>query len=138
MEINARIIERQEELLSIIKGGTNPLEYIKNESDVDLICGAIAHEIKSEDSFFDDSAETLLKAIVYYVIDKAGETKTLARCKEIVELGIEEREKVRALFGTLDEEERARLLYTSIDISTDRTYREIFETLNQKLNRILN
>lgn len=138
MEINARIIERQEELLSIIKGGTNPLEYIKNESDVDLICGAIAHEIKSEDSFFDDSAETLLKAIVYYVTDKEEETKTLLRCKEIVELGIEERERVKELFETLGEEERARLLYTSIDISTDRTYREIFETLNQKLNRILN
>lgn len=114
------------------------MEYIKNESDVDLICNAIAHEMKSEDSFFDDSAETLLKAIVYYVIDKVGETKTLARCKEIVELGLEGRERVRELFETLGEEESARLLYTSIDISTDRTYKEIFETLNQKLNRILN
>ena len=66
MEINAKIIERQEELLSIIKGGTNPLDYIKNESDVDLICSAIAHESKSQDPYFDETAETLtLKAAAH-------------------------------------------------------------------------
>lgn len=138
MEINAKVIENQEELLNIIKGGTNPLNYIKDESDVDLVCSAIIHESESEDPFFDDSAETLLKAIMYLIIDKAEENKTLARCKEIVELGLEGREKVKGLFEILGDEERARLLYTSIDISTDRTYKEIFETLNQKLNRILN
>lgn len=138
MEINAKVIENQEELLNIIKGGTNPLNYIKNESDVDLVCSAIIHESESEDPFFDDSAETLLKAIIYFIIDKVEENKTLARCKEIVELGLEGREKVKELFETLGDEERTRLLYTSIDISSDRTYKEIFETLNQKLNGILN
>lgn len=141
MEINTKIIEKQEELLSIIRGGTNPLNYIKNEGDVDFICSAIAHENKSEDTYFDDSAETLLKAIVYYLIDMKEETKTLERCKEIVELGLIEddgRTKVKDLFEVLGEEERARLLYTSIDIATDRTYKEIFETLNKKLAGILN
>ena len=141
MEINAKIIERQEELLSIIKGGTNPLDYIKNESDVDLICSAIAHESKSQDPYFDETAETLLKALVYYLIDMKEETTKLKRCKEIVELGLNEndgRTKVKELFESLNDEERARALYISIDIAPDRTYKGIFETLNEKLASILN
>lgn len=140
MEINAKIIERQEELLSIIKCGINPLDYIKNESDVDLICSAIAHENKSEDPYFDESAETLLKAIVYYLIDMKEETKTLERCKGIVELGLNENDgriKVKELFEVLNDDERARVLYASIDIAPDRTYNGIFETLNEKLAKLM-
>jgi len=141
MEINAKIIEEQEELLTLIKGGTNPLDYIKNESDVDFVCSTIACQVKSQEPYFDETAETLLKAIVYYLMDIEEETKTLERCKEIVELGLDEnegRQKVKVLFGTLGFEKIASLLYSSINITPDKTYKEIFETLNKKLAVILN
>ena len=95
---------------------------------------------QSEDPYFDESAETLLKAIVYYLIDVKDENKTLERCKEIVELGLNEndgRTKVKELFEVLNDDERARVLYASVDIAPDRTYKGIFETLNEKLAKLM-
>lgn len=71
--------------------------YIRNEKDVDLISSVIAYINKSEDSFWDDSAETLLKSLIYYLLSKDKEIKSLKRCKEIVELELDEscaREKI--------------------------------------------
>lgn len=136
MKINEKDISTKSELLDLIREGGNPLEYIKEERDIDFVCNALVIEGTDEDLFYEESAENLLRAILYYLVYTDGEEKTLNRCKEIAKIGLDEenaREEVKKL---LDKEERAKTLYVSIDIASDKTYREIFEKLNERLARI--
>lgn len=137
MQIDEKIVNEESKLIELIRGGLNPFNYINDERDIDFVSSAIAHINKSDDTFWDDSAETLLKSFVYYLLFKAGETKTLERCKEIVELGLNEtdsREKIKAM---VECDERSKVLFKPTEIASDKTYREIFETLNNKLLEIL-
>ena len=67
--------------------GYNPLKHIKNEIDVDVIAntivkGQIVAENKS-DPYWDDMAEMLLKALIYYLIAvRPPEEQNLASCAE--------------------------------------------------------
>lgn len=136
MEINGKAISTKEELINLIKEGINPLEYIKDERDIDFVCNAITIKGNDEDPFFEESAENLLRAILYYLVYTENEEKTLKRCKEITEMGLNEersRDKVRSV---LEQEERARSLYVSIDIASDKTYIAIFEKLKERLSNI--
>lgn len=137
MQIEEKTINEETQLIELIKGGLNPFNYIKDERDIDFVSSAIAHINKSEDTFWDDSAETLLKSFIYYLLFKAGETNTLERCKEIVELGLNEdnsREKIKAM---VECDERSKVLFKPTEIASDKTYKGIFETLNNKLFEIL-
>ena len=65
-----------------------------------------------------------------------NEEKTLARCKEIAKMGLNEENARETVKNLLDKEERAKTLYVSIDIASDRTYKEICEKLNERLANI--
>lgn len=137
MQIEEKTIKEKSELIELIKEGVNPLKYIKNEIDIDFISSAITYINKSEDSYWDDSAEILLKAFIYYLLSKSDETKTLERCKEITELAlndIDAREKIKSM---VEYDERSKVLFKPIEIASDKTLRGIFETLNNKLSKIL-
>ncbi len=137
MQIEEKVINERSELIELIKEGVNPLNYIKNEMDIDFVSSAIAYINKSEDPYWDDSAETLLKAFIYYLLSKSDETKTLARCKEIVKLGLNDpdaREKIKSM---VECDERSKVLFKPTEITSDRTFRGIFEALNNKLSEIL-
>lgn len=135
MQINESTINTKSELLNIIKDGINPLDFIKEERDIDFVSNAIAIEGNQEDPYWEESAELLLKSILYYLVFTDGENKTLARCKEIVKIGLqdESKEKVRSL---LEKEERANVLYKAVEIAPDKTYKSIFETLVERLDKI--
>lgn len=136
MKINEKDISTKNELLDLIREGVNPLEFIKDERDIDFVCNSLVIEGTDEDLFYEESAENLLRAILYYLVYTDNEEKTLNRCKEIAKMGLNEenaREEVKKL---LDKEERAKTLYVSIDIASDRTYKEIFEKLNERLANI--
>lgn len=137
MQIEEKVINERSELIELIKEGVNPLNYIKNEMDIDFVSSAIAYINKSEDPYWDDSVETLLKAFIYYLLSKSDETKTLARCKEIVKLGLNDtdaREKIKSM---VECDERSKVLFKPTEIASDRTFRGIFEALNNKLSEIL-
>lgn len=136
MKVNDKVISTEQELLELIKDGTNPLEYIENELDIDLICKAIANAEKSEDTYYDDMADILLKSIIYYLKDKEDETKTLARCKEIVETVIASDDKRKTMIDLVGNNENARVLYKPVEIASDENHDFIFETLNTKLSKI--
>lgn len=136
MKINEKEISTKSELLDLIREGVNPLEFIKEERDIDFVCNSLVIEGTDEDLFYEESAENLLRAILYYLVYTDNEEKTLNRCKEIAKIGLDEenaREEVKKL---LDKEERAKTLYVSIDIASDKTYKEIFEKLNERLSKI--
>lgn len=136
MQIDSKVVNTKSELLDIIKEGVNPLDYIKEERDIDFVCNALVIEGNDEDPFYEESAENLLRAILYYLVFTDNEEKTLARCKEIAKMGLNEENAREVVKNLLDKEERAKTLYVSIDIASDRTYREIFEKLNERLANI--
>lgn len=136
MEINGKVINEKEELLNLIREGVNPLEYIKDERDIDFVCHSLVIERKDEDTFWEDSAENLLRAILYYVVFTDNEEKNLARCKSIVEIGLNEAEGKDKIADMFEKEERAKVLYVPINIASDKTCRSIFETLENRLARV--
>ena len=69
--------------------GYNPLAHINSELDVDVIANTVVKGQKSEsgssDPYWDDMAEMLLKALIYYLIAKRPpEEQNLASCAELV------------------------------------------------------
>ena len=137
MQVNDSIVKTNSEIINLIREGINPLDYIKDDVDMDLVCNAIAHVKVSEDPYWDDSAEILLKSIVFYLLFKGGETKTLSRCLEIVELGLNDANSRETIGKMLECDERSNVLFKAIEIAADKTYKSIFETLKDKLNEIL-
>lgn len=135
MKINENMINSEKELINLIKDGINPLEYIQNESDVEFVSKAISHEEQSEDPYWDDMAEILLKAVIHYLIIKNEENKSLKRCLEITNLGVD-REKLNQLFNELDDE-AIKYMYKPIEIAPDKTYNNIVEILSKKLSNLV-
>lgn len=130
MEINGKTITTKEELLNLIKEGINPLLYVKEERDIDFISNSIIIEGKDEDSYYEETAEIVLKSILYYVLYTENEEKTLTRCKEIAKM---EMEKIKELVA---KEERANILFKPVEIASERTAKEVFEKLNERLSKI--
>lgn len=137
MKINGKMIESQSEILQLISEGVNPLEYMEEDYDIDLVTKAVAHAESSEDPYFDDMAETLLKSIVYYLYAKDSETKSLKRCKEILDEVMNSSDRRAEIINILGDNESAKVLYKAIEIASDRTYNSIFDTLNEKLEKII-
>ena len=135
MNINGKKINTEEELIDLIKEGVNPLEYIENGADIEFISKAIAHEEQSQDPYWDDMAEILLKAIINYLIIKDQKDSSLKRCMKIVSLGTD-KEKLNQLFNNLNDE-ATNYLYKAIEIVPDKTYNSIIEVLNKKLSKLV-
>ena len=136
MIINENDISTKSELLNFIREGGNPLEFIKDERDIDFICNSLIIEGTDDDLYYEESAENLLRAILYYLVYTDNEEKTLNRCKEIVKMGLYEENARNSVKDLLEKEGRAKVLYVSIDIASDRTYKEIFEKLNERLSNL--
>ena len=69
--------------------GYNPLMHISSEIDVDVVANTIVKGQKSEsgssDPYWDDMAEMLLKALIYYLMAmRPEEEQNLASCSELV------------------------------------------------------
>ena len=137
MKINGKMIESQSEILQLINEGVNPLEYMEGDYDIDLITKAIAHAESSEDPYFDDMAEILLKSIVHYLYANDSETKTLRRCKDILDEVMNSSDRRMAMPNVIGDNESAKVLYKSIEIAPDRTYNSVFDTLKEKLDKII-
>ncbi len=133
MKINEKMITTKEELLNMIKGGINPLDYVIEENDIDLITESITIEGNDEDSYYEESAEILFKSIVYYVLKTENEEKTLKRCKEIF---INGKENYESLKNMLSNVESARVLFVPIDIASEKTRKDVFDKLEERLSKI--
>ena len=123
------------ELIDLIKEGINPLEYIDNVEDIEFISKAITHEEQSEEPYWDDMAEILLKAIINYLIVKDEKDRSLEKCIEIVKLGTD-KEKLDQLFNNLNDEV-TNYMYKAIEITPDKIYNSIIEVLNKKISKLV-
>ena len=135
LKINEKYIFDENELINLIKEGINPLEYIRNKDDINFISYAITKDTQSIDPFWDDMANILLKAIINYILSSREEDKSLKRCLEISELGLNKVE-LSNLFYSLDDTETISL-FKQIESAPDKTYKSIVDTLNEKLSKLI-
>lgn len=122
--------------------GYNPLMHISSERDVDIIANTIIKGQKSEgggsDPFWDDSAEMLLKALIYYLIaTRPEEEQNLASCAELVRAANNKggSNLLTDLISVLPYDHPARMYYKSIEIASEKTYASILSTLQSKLGK---
>ena len=122
--------------------GYNPLMHVSSEIDVDVIAHTIVKGQRSADStsdpFWDDSAETLLKALIYYLLaTRPEEEQNLASCAELVRAANSNggNNLLTELMSQLPYDHPARMNYKSIEIAPEKTYSSILSTLQSKLGK---
>ena len=121
--------------------GYNPLMHINSEIDVDVIANTIVKGQKSEstsDPYWDDMAEMLLKALIYYLMAiRPEEEQNLASCAELVRAANNNggSNLLTDLISQLPYDHPARMYYKSIEIAPDKTYSSILSSLQSKLGK---
>ncbi len=122
--------------------GYNPLMHISSELDVDVIANTIVKGQKSEsgsnDPYWDDMAEMLLKALIYYLIaTRPEEEQNLASCAELVRAANSNggSNLLTELMNQLPYDHPARMNYKSIEIAPEKTYGSILSSLQSKLGK---
>ncbi len=122
--------------------GYNPLMHITSELDVDVIANTIVKGQKSEgsssDPYWDDMAEMLLKALIYYLIaTRPEEEQNLASCAELVRAANNNggSNLLTDLISQLPYDHPARMYYKSIEIAPEKTYSSILSSLQSKLGK---
>ena len=122
--------------------GYNPLMHISSEIDVDIIAHTIIKGQKIEgsksDPYWDDMAEMLLKALIYYLIaTRPEEEQNLASCAELVRAANKNggSNLLTELISQLPYDHPARMYYKSIEIAPEKTYGSILSTLQSRLGK---
>jgi len=122
--------------------GYNPLLHIQSEVDVDVIANTIVKGQKADggnaDPYWDDMAEMLLKALIYYLIaTRPEEEQNLASCAELVRAANNNGggNLLTELMNQLPYDHPARMNYKSIEIAPEKTYGSILSTLQSKLGK---
>ncbi len=120
----------------------NPLQHITSEIDVDVIANTIVKGQKAEgsasDPYWDNMAEILLKALIYYLIAaRPPEEQNLASCAELVRAANNNGggNLLTELMSQLPYDHPARMNYKSVEIASDKTYSSILSTLQSKLGK---
>lgn len=121
--------------------GYNPLMHIASELDVDVIANTIVKGQKTDsgsDPYWDDMAEMLLKALIYYLIaTRPEEEQNLASCAELVRAANKNSGSnlLSDLMSQLPYDHPARMYYKSIEIAPEKTYGSILSSLQSKLGK---
>ena len=121
--------------------GYNPLMHISSEIDVDVIANTIVKGQKTESSsepYWDDMAEMLLKALIYYLLaTRPEEEQNLASCAELVRAANNKggSNLLTELISQLPYDHPARMYYKSIEIAPEKTYSSILSSLQSKLGK---
>lgn len=121
--------------------GYNPLMHIASELDVDVIANTIVKgqsDGGKSDPYWDDMAEMLLKALIYYLIaTRPEEEQNLASCAELVRAANNNggSNLLTELISQLPYDHPSRMYYKSIEIAPDKTYSSILSSLQSKLGK---
>ena len=121
--------------------GYNPLMHINSELDVDVIANTVVKGQKTSeasDPYWDDMAEMLLKALIYYLMaTRPLEEQNLASCAELVRAANKSSGSnlLTDLMNQLPYDHPARMNYKSIEIAPEKTYGSILSSLQSKLGK---
>ena len=116
--------------------------HIQSEIDVDVIANTIVKgqgDVQSQaDPYWDDMAEMLLKALIYYLLaTRPEEEQNLASCAELVRAANNNGggNLLTELMNQLPYDHPARMFYKSIEIAPEKTYGSILSSLQSKLGK---
>ena len=116
--------------------------HIQSEIDVDIIANTIVKgqtEVQNQmEPYWDDMAEMLLKALIYYLIaTRPEEEQNLASCAELVRAANSNGSGnlLTELMNQLPYDHPARMNYKSIEIAPEKTYSSILSSLQSKLGK---
>lgn len=116
--------------------------HISSEIDVDVIANTIvkgqSDMQNKSDPYWDDMAEMLLKALIYYLMaTRPEEEQNLASCAELVRAANSNRgdNLLTNLMNQLPYDHPARMNYKSIEIAPEKTYGSILSSLQSKLGK---
>ena len=116
--------------------------HIQNEIDVDVIANTIVKgqgQVTSQaDPYWDDMAEMLLKALIYYLLaTRPEEEQSLSSCAELVRAANNNGggNLLTELMNQLPYDHPARMFYKSIEIAPEKTYSSILSSLQSKLGK---
>ena len=122
--------------------GYNPLMHMTSELDVDVIANTIVKgqqtDSGKQDPYWDDMAEMLLKALIYYLIaTRPEEEQNLASCANLVRAANNSggSNLLTELMNQLPYDHPARMYYKSIEIAPEKTYGSILSSLQSKLGK---
>lgn len=125
-----------------LSDGYNPLMHVASEVDVDVIANTIVKgqtvENSKSDPYWDDMAEMLLKALIYYLMaTRPDEEQNLASCAELVRAANNNSgdNLLTNLMNQLPYDHPARMNYKSIEIAPEKTYASILSSLQSKLGK---
>ncbi len=124
-----------------LSDGYNPLMHISSELDVDVIANTVVKGQKTEsgqDPYWDDMAEMLLKALIYYLMATRPEAEqNLASCAELVRAANANggSNLLTELMNQLPYDHPARMNYKSIEVAPEKTYGSILSSLQSKLGK---
>lgn len=121
--------------------GYNPLLHISSEIDVDVIAHTIVKGQggESKDPYWDDMAELLLKALIYYLIaTRPAEEQNLASAAELVRNAnaVGDINVLSDLIYELPSSHPARKNYSSVEVAPEKAFGSILSTLQSKLRKI--
>ena len=116
--------------------------HIQSEIDVDIIANTIVKgqsDVQNQmEPYWDDMAEMLLKALIYYLIaTRPEEEQNLASCAELVRAANSNGSGnlLTELMNQLPYDHPARMNYKSIEIAPEKTYSSILSSLQSKLGK---
>ena len=121
--------------------GYNPLMHISSELDVDVIANTIVKGQKTDsgsDPYWDDMAEMLLKALIYYLkAVRPPEEQSLASCSELVRTANNNGgdNLLTNLMNQLPIDHPARMYYKNIEMLPEKTFGSVLGTLQSKLGK---
>lgn len=110
----------------------NPIKHIKSDSDLENLANIIVGD--DGDEFWNDASKSLIKAIIYYVIENESK-KNLLSCFKLLGLP---RENLFANFDIFEENTKAYKYYTILKTFPEKTYQSIVSTAILKLSFVIN
>lgn len=110
----------------------NPLSHIKSDVDIENLANILIGD--EEDEFWNDASKSLMKAIIYYVIENEGK-KDLLTCFKLLGLP---KENLFANFDVFEKNTKAYKYYTILKTFPEKTYQSIVSTAILKLSFVIN
>lgn len=111
----------------------NPLQYIKSEQDIEILSNILIGE-EADDEFWKEASKCLMKAVIYYVMEKE-ERKDLLSCFKL--LG-ETKDQLFERFEEFDENSKGAKYYSILKTFPEKTYQSIVSTAIMKLSFVIN
>ena len=114
------------------------------QTNVDVIANTIVKGQKDDkagsqaDPYWDDMAEMLLKALIYYLLaTRPEEEQNLASCAELVRAANSNGDSnmLTEMMSELPYDHPARMNYKSVELASDKTFSSILSTLQSKLGK---